>query len=55
MQQIKRGMAWHYKLYEREQPPEDRVTYAEAERGAREARVGLWQDAQPVPPWEFTA
>lgn len=53
IQQIKRGMAWHYKQYAREQPSEDRVTYAEAERGAREARVGLWQDAQAVPPWEF--
>lgn len=51
LQQIKRGMAWHYKAYEREQPPEDRVTYAEAEKAARAARVGLWQDAQPVPPW----
>ena len=53
LQQIKRGMAWHYKAYEREQPPEDRAAYAEAERVAREARAGLWQDAQPVPPWEF--
>lgn len=53
LQQIKRGMAWHYKQDEREQPPEDRETYAAAEKDAREARVGLWQDAQPVPPWEF--
>lgn len=53
LQQIKRGMAWHYKAYEREQTPKDRVAYSGAERAAREARVGLWQDAQAVPPWEF--
>ncbi|MDQ3685443.1 MAG: thermonuclease family protein [Acidobacteriota bacterium] len=31
LEQIKAGMAWHYKYYENEQPPEDRKTYAEAE------------------------
>lgn len=47
------GLAWHYKQYEREQSAEDRVSYAEAETSARELRVGLWQDAAPVPPWEW--
>lgn len=53
LEQIKRGMAWHYKAYEREQSPQDRLAYADAEEVARGARVGLWKDAQPVPPWDF--
>jgi endonuclease YncB( thermonuclease family) len=53
LEQIKRGMAWHYKAYEREHSPQERLTYAEAEEVARGARVGLWKDDQPVPPWDF--
>jgi endonuclease YncB( thermonuclease family) len=53
LEQIKRGMAWHYKAYQREQSPQDRLAYAEAEEYAIGARVGLWKDAQPVPPWDF--
>lgn len=53
LEQIKRGMAWHYKAYEREQSPQERRDYAAAEVAAREARLGLWKDAQPVPPWDF--
>ncbi len=41
LEQIKAGMAWHYKFYENEQLPEDRKTYAEAEREARAAKRGL--------------
>lgn len=53
LEQVKRGMAWHYKTYQREQSTQDRVSYSEAEERARRARVGLWKDAQPVPPWDF--
>jgi endonuclease YncB( thermonuclease family) len=53
LEQIRRGMAWHYKQYARDQSPQDRVAYAEAESAARQKRVGLWQDANPVPPWSF--
>lgn len=49
------GMAWHYKKYEDEQTPSDRLLYADAEQGARDARLGLWRDAQPTPPWDFRA
>lgn len=47
--------AWpgHYKKYEREQSPEDRVAYARAEKQARAERHGLWRDPKPMPPWEF--
>jgi hypothetical protein len=53
LDQIETGMAWHYKRYEREQSPEDRVAYARAEETARAERRGLWRDPKPVPPWEF--
>jgi endonuclease YncB( thermonuclease family) len=53
LEQIKAGMAWHYKMYEREQPREDRKAYADAERDARDTRMGLWQNAQSIPPWEY--
>jgi endonuclease YncB( thermonuclease family) len=53
LEQVKRGMAWHYKAYEREQPQLDRKVYAEAENEARAARRGLWADSEPVPPWDF--
>lgn len=51
--QIKRGLAWHYKQYEREQSPADRQSYAAAEVEARAAKLGLWRDAAPLPPWHF--
>ena len=53
LEQIKLGMAWHYKQYESEQPKEDRETYAQAELSARSQAIGLWKDKQPSPPWEF--
>lgn len=53
LEQLKRGMAWHYKAYVREQSPRDRVLYSEAEEIARMGRVGLWRDETPQPPWEF--
>ena len=51
--QVKRGLAWHYKQYQREQSPPDQQSYAAAEIEARAAKLGLWRDADPVPPWEF--
>lgn len=53
LMQIKEGLAWHYKKYEKEQSPSDRETYASAEQIARTQRRGLWADKAPVPPWEF--
>ena len=53
LEQVKRGLAWHYKQYEKEQPANDRVEYAVAEGAARASRLGLWADAEPVAPWEF--
>ncbi len=51
--QIKAGMAWHYKQYQREQTVADRGLYAQAEEDARGSKRGLWKDADPVAPWDW--
>jgi len=53
LMQIKRGLAWHYKQYQREQSPTDQQSYAAAEIEASAAKLGLWRDVEQVPPWEF--
>lgn len=53
LQQVERGLAWHYKEYEREQSSNDRILYASAERDAKSAKRGLWRDSEPIPPWEW--
>ena len=53
LEQIRAGLAWHYKAYEREQPAEDRLSYAQAEEAARKAHAGLWHDAAATPPWKW--
>jgi endonuclease YncB( thermonuclease family) len=50
---VKRGMAWHYTAYAKEQAPADRVAYANAEAEARAQRRGLWREITPSAPWEF--
>ncbi len=51
--QVRAGLAWHYKAYQKEQPPEDRLAYSRAEETARRAEMGLWRDGQAVPPWQW--
>jgi endonuclease YncB( thermonuclease family) len=53
LEQVRAGMAWHYKYYQGEQSPEDRRLYADGEGEARAAKRGLWVDGSPIPPWEF--
>jgi len=53
--QIEAGMAWHFRRYAGDQPAGDRARYAQAERDARQAGSGLWQDPAPVAPWDFRA
>lgn len=53
LEQVKAGLAWHYKYYQDEQSPADRRLYADAETDARAARRGLWSDSNPIPPWDF--
>ncbi len=44
---VQSGMAWAYVRY---QPP---AAYIQAEQKARAARIGLWSDPHPIPPWEW--
>jgi endonuclease YncB( thermonuclease family)/methylphosphotriester-DNA--protein-cysteine methyltransferase len=53
IEQVKAGMAWHFKKYEDEQEPQDRVTYAAAEQQARAANLGLWKYPNPMVPGEW--
>ncbi|MCM3871714.1 MAG: thermonuclease family protein [Pyrinomonadaceae bacterium] len=53
LEQVRAGLAWHYKQYEAEQDLEDRRSYGAAERAAREQALGLWKDVWPTPPWDF--
>lgn len=53
LEQVKAGMAWHYKEYQREQSPADRELYARAEDEARNARRGLWAEADAIEPSAF--
>jgi endonuclease YncB( thermonuclease family) len=51
--QVTSGMGWWYRKYANEQSVEDRRRYEFAEQEAKAKRVGLWQENNPMPPWEF--
>ena len=44
---VRAGMAWHFIQYS------DEKLLADAEIEARNNRVGLWADADPVAPWDW--
>ncbi|NVM62399.1 endonuclease YncB(thermonuclease family) [Mucilaginibacter sp. SG538B] len=44
---VKNGYAWQYKAYSKN------TELAALEQQAREDKLGLWQDANPTPPWDF--
>lgn len=44
---VKAGFAWHYKTYS------DDVSLARLETAARKEKRGLWQEANPQPPWDY--
>ena len=45
---VKQGWCWWYRKY----APGDTVLEG-LKKEAREARIGLWVDPHPVPPWEW--
>jgi endonuclease YncB( thermonuclease family) len=51
--QVEDGMAWHYKALSYEQSAEDRKRYSMAEQKAKTDRKGLWEEKDPVAPWDF--
>ncbi|QWD65938.1 thermonuclease family protein [Polynucleobacter sp. MWH-Aus1W21] len=53
LEQIRAGMAWHYKRYSNDQSESLRREYADAEYQARQLKIGLWSEPTPVAPWEF--
>lgn len=53
LEQVKRGLAWHYSKYKKEQVFEDRLMYLHAQRDATEAKLGLWIEPNPIAPWEW--
>jgi endonuclease YncB( thermonuclease family) len=44
---VKAGYAWHFTRFS------DDVQLAELQVEAMNEKRGLWQDSEPVPPWEF--
>lgn len=46
---LKVGLAWHFKKYNSD------VDLAQLETEARNAKIGIWQDENPMPPWENRA
>ena len=44
---VSEGMAWHYKFYSKDK------MMAAAEVKAKAAKLGIWSQANPTPPWDF--
>jgi endonuclease YncB( thermonuclease family) len=51
--QLLSGMAWWYRYYAKEQPPEDRGRYESAEDEAKARKWGLWIDPRPINPYDW--
>jgi endonuclease YncB( thermonuclease family) len=51
LEQIRAGMAWHFKRYENEQSVQERELYDRSQNEAQSARKGLWTDSAPIEPW----
>lgn len=47
LKMLQSGLAWHYRYFD------DNDDYAKAESKAKEQKIGLWQDTNPVPPWDW--
>ena len=44
---VKAGLAWHFKKYSND------ASYADLESRARENKIGLWAEDDPIPPWNW--
>lgn len=47
LEMVEEGWAWHFKRYSKDQ------ALADAEISARKDHRGLWQDPDPIPPWDY--
>ncbi len=50
---IDAGLAWHYKKYASEQPLSEELAYAHSELMARQNKLALWSDEEPIAPWDW--
>lgn len=53
LEMVRGGYVWHFKQYQKQQSPEDRAAYASAEEAAKNSRLGLWNDRNPVAPQDY--
>ena len=44
---VKNGLAWHHTRYS------DDIDFETAEEYARENKLGIWTQTDPIPPWEW--
>lgn len=44
---LRAGLAWWFRKYSKD------LRLGELERQARDAKLGLWAEPHPVPPWEW--
>lgn len=52
--QLLAGLAWHYQFFARKSQGRDEFKRYEAgQQQAQQQRLGLWQAATPVPPWDY--
>jgi endonuclease YncB( thermonuclease family) len=49
---VQQGYAWYAHMFSNELSASQQKAYPEAEELARRQRRGLWQDSDPMPPWE---
>lgn len=49
---VKQGLAWYAFMFADEMTPAMINAYQGAEAQARRQRLGLWQEPEPMPPWE---
>jgi len=52
-QMLRDGVAWFDKSANSRLTDSEKEIYSGSELAARSERRGLWQDATPIPPWEF--
>lgn len=53
LNQVQKGLAWHYKYFEKDQPILDRKSYSLAEQNARSKKIGVWASNCVIAPWDW--
>ncbi len=53
LEMIKLGMAWYFKKYRKDVDKADQRLYEKAQDTARDRKIGLWRDSNPMAPWDW--